>query len=126
MAVGTSEVASVTIRGVALSTFFFNDPAPPDIYPLPLPGALPISPPSPDARGSPTAPGPRAGRRSSRTRRPRARDRKSTRLNSSHSQISYAVFCLNRTSNRANEPSRDRYHQRLRSAEQRQSPDVHG
>src|SRR2546430_12738239 len=24
------------------------------------------------------------------------RDRKSTRLNSSHSQISYAVFCLNR------------------------------
>src|SRR5688572_32515291 len=28
-----------------------------------------------------------------RSRRP-ARDRKSTRLNSSHSQISYAVFCL--------------------------------
>src|SRR5688572_30866844 len=26
--------------------------------------------------------------------RPRAGDRKSTRLNSSHSQISYAVFCL--------------------------------
>src|SRR2546430_11759951 len=26
--------------------------------------------------------------------RPAARDRKSTRLNSSHSQISYAVFCL--------------------------------
>src|SRR2546427_7940880 len=26
--------------------------------------------------------------------RPRSRDRKSTRLNSSHSQISYAVFCL--------------------------------
>src|SRR2546430_10513013 len=25
-----------------------------------------------------------------------ARDRKSTRLNSSHSQISYAVFCLNK------------------------------
>src|SRR2546430_12161468 len=25
---------------------------------------------------------------------PRSRDRKSTRLNSSHSQISYAVFCL--------------------------------
>src|SRR6266853_4982614 len=25
---------------------------------------------------------------------PRPRDRKSTRLNSSHSQISYAVFCL--------------------------------
>src|SRR2546430_11282156 len=28
------------------------------------------------------------------TRRHDARDRKSTRLNSSHSQISYAVFCL--------------------------------
>src|SRR2546427_6036304 len=27
-------------------------------------------------------------------RTPEARDRKSTRLNSSHSQISYAVFCL--------------------------------
>src|SRR2546430_10250443 len=28
------------------------------------------------------------------------RDRKSTRLNSSHSQISYAVFCLRKTKNR--------------------------
>src|SRR2546430_12403541 len=28
---------------------------------------------------------------------PQHRDRKSTRLNSSHSQISYAVFCLNNT-----------------------------
>src|SRR3712207_8251917 len=27
-------------------------------------------------------------------RQPRARDRKSTRLNSSHANISYAVFCL--------------------------------
>src|SRR3972149_7956948 len=30
----------------------------------------------------------------------RGRDRKSTRLNSSHSQISYAVFCLKKKSNR--------------------------
>src|SRR5438270_6936998 len=29
-----------------------------------------------------------------------ARDRKSTRLNSSHSQISYAVFCLKKKNNR--------------------------
>src|SRR2546430_8480888 len=29
-----------------------------------------------------------------RARRPPREDRKSTRLNSSHSQISYAVFCL--------------------------------
>src|SRR2546427_9488242 len=32
--------------------------------------------------------------RPSPSRIPAARDRKSTRLNSSHSQISYAVFCL--------------------------------
>src|SRR2546427_8099271 len=30
----------------------------------------------------------------------RAADRKSTRLNSSHSQISYAVFCLKKKKNR--------------------------
>src|SRR2546430_6946355 len=33
-------------------------------------------------------------RRPHRRRHARRRDRKSTRLNSSHSQISYAVFCL--------------------------------
>src|SRR2546430_13025724 len=32
--------------------------------------------------------------------RARARDRKSTRLNSSHSQISYAVFCLKKKKNK--------------------------
>src|SRR2546427_9026062 len=32
----------------------------------------------------------------------RARDRKSTRLNSSHSQISYAVFCLKKKKNKNN------------------------
>src|SRR2546430_4530316 len=31
-----------------------------------------------------------------------ARDRKSTRLNSSHSQISYAVFCLKKKNNTCN------------------------
>src|SRR2546430_11576629 len=31
-------------------------------------------------------------------------DRKSTRLNSSHSQISYAVFCLNKTTAKPSEP----------------------
>src|SRR5688572_32402538 len=36
----------------------------------------------------------RAGRRQQR------RDRKSTRLNSSHSQISYAVFCLKKKNER--------------------------
>src|SRR2546430_13422291 len=36
----------------------------------------------------------RSGRRSRRPERNDVGDRKSTRLNSSHSQISYAVFCL--------------------------------
>src|SRR2546430_4245442 len=39
-------------------------------------------------------------------------DRKSTRLNSSHSQISYAVFCLKKKQRRR---SRRRYIQRKRS-----------
>src|SRR2546430_9198047 len=33
--------------------------------------------------------------------RPLGADRKSTRLNSSHSQISYAVFCLKKKKNKA-------------------------
>src|SRR2546430_7910411 len=32
------------------------------------------------------------------------RDRKSTRLNSSHSQISYAVFCLKKKKNKSRSP----------------------
>src|SRR6266478_7694352 len=44
-------------------------------------------------RVRPTRPCDRGRARSGRRRAP-ARDRKSTRLNSSHSQISYAVFCL--------------------------------
>src|SRR2546427_3223740 len=35
---------------------------------------------------------------------PREQDRKSTRLNSSHSQISYAVFCLKKKTQRQNPP----------------------
>src|SRR5688572_31642631 len=34
--------------------------------------------------------------------RPLGKDRKSTRLNSSHSQISYAVFCLKKKKQRQN------------------------
>src|SRR2546430_11357131 len=34
-----------------------------------------------------------------------SRDRKSTRLNSSHSQISYAVFCLKKKKPMTNSPS---------------------
>src|SRR5687768_17916792 len=46
------------------------------------------------ARRAPRPPGDRQGHRPRRGRRPRVPDRKSTRLNSSHGYISYAVFCL--------------------------------
>src|SRR5690242_21501320 len=70
--------------------FFFNDTAPTEIYTLSLHDALPIS-----LRGASTwcecaRPSPD----------PRRRDRKSTRLNSSHMSISYAVFCLKKKKNK--------------------------
>src|SRR2546430_4142418 len=37
-------------------------------------------------------------------------DRKSTRLNSSHSQISYAVFCLKKKKYHRQEKSQEQYH----------------
>src|SRR5207248_11470325 len=68
--------------------FFFNDTATTEIYTLSLHDALPI------LTGFP-------GDELRRRRRARFRalgtlepDRKSTRLNSSHRTISYAVFCL--------------------------------
>src|SRR2546430_16767020 len=67
--------------------FFFNDTATTEIYTLSLHDALPISEaalPIHRERRLPEAPRPAL----------HFRDRKSTRLNSSHSQISYAVFCL--------------------------------
>src|SRR2546430_14933888 len=85
--------------------FFFNDTATTEIYTLSLHDALPIC-----GGGRRRALGHRSGQRDvpavpveSRDRgglgnagrdHAVAGDRKSTRLNSSHSQISYAVFCL--------------------------------
>src|SRR3989454_10447943 len=85
--------------------FFFNDTATTEIYTLSLHDALPISHLTEKLRehhalgisretvrryreqlGHP----PKRARRAPRVRR----DRKSTRLNSSHLVISYAVFCL--------------------------------
>src|SRR5947209_15680233 len=94
--------------GVALRFllfFFFNATATTEIYTLSLHDALPIcnlirisltTTMLPDAQRSSRV---RASRRSFH---PRPRDRKSTRLNSSHANISYAVFCLKKknTSNR--------------------------
>src|SRR2546430_11238162 len=84
--------------------FFFNDTATTEIYTLSLHDALPIS-----ARVAlvSTTVSVRSNRFSlrmgARSRGTAARetfgDRKSTRLNSSHSQISYAVFCLKKKNN---------------------------
>src|SRR5688572_33149887 len=65
--------------------FFFNDTATTEIYTLSLHDALPIwlCP----LHDHPVVRRPRPAA-------VRPQDRKSTRLNSSHSQISYAVFCL--------------------------------
>src|SRR2546430_3085759 len=77
--------------------FFFNDTATTEIYTLSLHDALPILRCCSESwrraqqmRASPC--------RTARWKKPGDAccrlDRKSTRLNSSHSQISYAVFCL--------------------------------
>src|SRR5688572_31364555 len=83
------------------SVFFFNVAPTTAIYTLSLHDALPISRrPRADRRGvGRGGPLPRRRfrpplRQCGNRLRPRGRDRKSTRLNSSHSQISYAVFCL--------------------------------
>src|SRR5688572_32279923 len=85
------------------SVFFFNDTATTEIYTLSLHDALPIS----DRRGGDPSQARTRGTAGAGFRRHAAdpggqaagpsdaeEDRKSTRLNSSHSQISYAVFCL--------------------------------
>src|SRR3712207_7892333 len=97
--------------------FFFNGTATTEIYTLSLHDALPIwgrTRPRGAARlerGRTRAGGaaehgwPGAGarrdpaRRADRDDRSLGRDRKSTRLNSSHANISYAVFCLTKSKN---------------------------
>src|SRR5256885_11342653 len=91
-----------------LSFFFFNDTATTEIYTLSLHDALPICRSRREGVHQ-DRPGPVAGRinrgavdrrsgavsfGNDAARRVRGRDRKSTRLNSSHLVISYAVFCL--------------------------------
>src|SRR2546430_136410 len=98
---------SVTSNTVISLFFFFNDTATTEIYTLSLHDALPISArPRAGAAAGPrssihTAPraapcrhSTAAGSGGAPARVPAPGDRKSTRLNSSHSQISYAVFCL--------------------------------
>src|SRR3989442_3856498 len=96
-----------------ISFFFFNDTATTEIYTLSLHDALPISYADAVRRIDGISARLRSGRRPAprkpAPRRPLAftsnmskadfekmvmQDRKSTRLNSSHVRISYAVFCL--------------------------------
>src|SRR5438270_13354529 len=90
---------------IAVILFFFNDPATTEIYTLSLHDALPIySQPVEEVcvrksskrdtvrHKSYAAQGDAVHQR--RHSCGHSLDRKSTRLNSSHSQISYAVFCL--------------------------------
>src|SRR3712207_7360910 len=86
---------------IVLCIFFFNDTATTEIYTLSLHDALPISgvftrtvvidgvAPQTTITG-----GTANGSSSTATSASFALDRKSTRLNSSHANISYAVFCL--------------------------------
>src|SRR5207244_13566212 len=72
-------------------SFFFNDPAPPEIYTLSLHTLFRSSASGVCASAAASS---AAVRRRSCLRAAWIRDRKSTRLNSSHQIISYAVFCL--------------------------------
>src|SRR5437868_15008751 len=79
--------------------FFFNEPSTTEIYTLSLHDALPISPLGVGVkRNAPlkilALDDLRAGRFDDFSDLPQKSDRKSTRLNSSHVSISYAVFCL--------------------------------
>src|SRR2546422_4498288 len=100
--------------------FFFNDTATTEIYTLSLHDALPIYPIDRHERAGRHCDS-RAGGilgvdghgRSSEAgggpekRKGHMRDRKSTRLNSSHGYISYAVFCLKKKKNKQDNASDD-------------------
>src|SRR5205085_10037429 len=102
-------------KSASILRFFSHDAQTPGIYTLSLHDALPISrswrrtsaqkmtrsratraaTTHEDRRRASTASSAPWGLRTAKTHTPRlTKDRKSTRLNSSHSQISYAVFCL--------------------------------
>src|SRR5690606_41580754 len=97
---------SVSVCSTAASSavcyfFFFTDPATTEIYTLSLHDALPISASRAGAHQTDPVVEERLGAQERHASQPvsdhlpvRSEDRKSTRLNSSHVKISYAVFCL--------------------------------
>src|SRR5205814_9231885 len=92
--VDTVRVVIVTVPSLFL---FFNLAPPTEIYTLSLHDALPICRSTVHRRGDAALLRPHACARGNSHR---ARDRKSTRLNSSHLGISYAVFCLKKKRDR--------------------------
>src|SRR5438132_4747305 len=107
-----------------LLLFFFNDTATTEIYTLSLHDALPIfeywkkakvvcatarMPQNADVRLADTPAHP-AERIAMALRLRLTADRKSTRLNSSHTVISYAVFCLKKKKNRYTKKSCEKQH----------------
>src|SRR5258708_31361206 len=83
---------SLALSVVSFFFFFFNDTATTEIYTLSLHDALPICP----RQLRHSRPVVASQIRTDRSMPPESgmQDRKSTRLNSSHQIISYAVFCL--------------------------------
>src|SRR3712207_7229149 len=85
--------------------FFFNDTATTEIYTLSLHDALPISGPSANAHelivsfANNVTVGSVSVTSADGLATATQSDRKSTRLNSSHANISYAVFCLKKKKN---------------------------
>src|SRR5437870_10564828 len=100
------------------SIFFFTATATTEIYTLSLHDALPICVGRKDGRGPRQSSGLAlndaqllpVGRASAGVERGESgsRDRKSTRLNSSHVAISYAVFCLKKKTKNENKSSKKR------------------
>src|SRR5690625_7488357 len=83
--------------------FFYNVPSPSEFYTLSLHDALPICVvpvlPGGLGRGDPVLRAHCGNDHGERRPARRRGDRKSTRLNSSHVAISYAVFCLKKKNN---------------------------
>src|SRR6266540_4379850 len=84
----------ITSGAINLCFFFFNDTATTEIYTLSLHDALPILPTNASMAILPTSMTTFGWISSNSRSRNLRQDRKSTRLNSSHITISYAVFCL--------------------------------
>src|SRR5438445_3244040 len=101
--------------------FFFNDTATTEIYTLSLHDALPILSRSGRAVEGFWRRRARAGVRII-TRR---RDRKSTRLNSSHANISYAVFCLKKKKKQKKNKISTTSHQMPQSSRTELSSSIH-